>query len=107
MFAAYDAVVARYANDPGPAVCLKVAQTLIGKAHTLDNFGRFDEADAAFDAAVARYGDASDPALRDLVAASWSTRAWRERSWGGPWRRSQSMTMSWRVTPTIPSRDSA
>ena len=65
---AYEEVVARYGEDPAPALRERVAKALVNKGVVLGELGRSAEAVTAYEEVVARYGEDPTPALRELVA---------------------------------------
>ena len=68
--AVYDEVVARYGEDPAPALREQVATALRNKGVRLGVLGRFAEAVAVYEEVVARYGEDPAPALREQVATA-------------------------------------
>ncbi|MGI9003479.1 MAG: hypothetical protein ACR2GH_17785, partial [Pseudonocardia sp.] len=64
---AYAEVVARYGDDPTPALREQVAMALVNKGVELGVVGRSAEAVAAYAEVVARYGDDPALALREQV----------------------------------------
>ena len=61
-------MVARYGEDPTPALREQVAKALYGKGVRLGALGRSTEALAVYDEVAARYGEDLAPALREWVA---------------------------------------
>jgi cellulose synthase operon protein C len=68
--AVYDKVVARFADDPAPAVREQAAKALFNKGVTLRQLDRGDEANPVYDEVVARFADDPDPAVREAVATA-------------------------------------
>ena len=66
--AVYDEVVARYSEDPAPALREQVAKALVNKGVALGALGRSTDELAVYDEVVARYGEDPAPALREVVA---------------------------------------
>jgi tetratricopeptide (TPR) repeat protein len=65
--AAIDKVVARFGEDPAPALRERVARALLIKGATLGDLDRFEEAAETLDEVVARFGEDPAPALRERV----------------------------------------
>ena len=72
--AVYDDVVARYGDDPEPALREQTARALFNKGVTLGQLNRSDEEIVVYDDVVARYGDDPDPALASRRPGRSSTR---------------------------------
>ncbi len=66
--AAYDDVVARFADAKEPALREQVARALVNKGVALGQAGDPAAANAAYDDVVARFADAKEPAIREQVA---------------------------------------
>jgi hypothetical protein len=63
-------VVARYGEDPAPALREQVATALVNKGVVLGQLGRSADAMAVCEEVVARYGEDPAPALREQGRAS-------------------------------------
>jgi tetratricopeptide (TPR) repeat protein len=66
--AVYDEVIARFADDPTPAVREQIARALVNKGVTLGELGRSADAIAVYDEVIARFAEDPPPALREPVA---------------------------------------
>jgi len=66
--AVLEEVVARYGEDPAPALRELVARALVNKGVALGELGRSADEVAVFEEVVARYGEDPAPALREPVA---------------------------------------
>jgi tetratricopeptide (TPR) repeat protein len=66
--AAYDDLLARFANDPAPALREQVARALLYKGITLGQLGRTADARATYDDLLTRFADDAAPAIQALVA---------------------------------------
>ncbi len=84
--AVYDDVVARFGDDPTPAVRTQVAEALFNKAVTLTDA---DAKIAVYDDVVARFGDDPTPAVRAQVAKALVNKARTEARRDGEEGRSR------------------
>ena len=60
--------VARFGDDPAPALCEQVAEALVSKGDTLGALDRNEQAVEVYREVVARFGDDPAPESRAQVA---------------------------------------
>ena len=75
--AVYDEVIARYGDEPEPALREQAASALVNKGFRLGALGRSEEAVAVYDEVIARYGDEPEPALREQAAKALVNKGFR------------------------------